>query len=1046
MAPRRTTKQAVKPPFSSTLILNKFLLQCIGFDSFASIADLLKRAKEGVDENQTTYFYKTIVDSPEFTKAWLDKDLLLAYDQNIVKHTKTIQGRRQNPILWKYFQYLCLLFVEIYLDKFFKDPLAFAYELNRFKNGFDEFVDIPDYTSQDLRKVAIWNATGSGKTLLMHLNIQQYQHYLKFYHKEKELNRTLLITPNEGLSKQHLAEFTQSGIIAEFFNKNSGRLFASHVVEIVEITKLKDEGKETTVSVDSFENNNLVLIDEVHKGTQGKEWRNKRNQLFTSGFAFEYSATLGQAVKAAKDTSLENEYAKATIFDYSYKWFYNDGYGKDYRILNLADDSIENTRKLYLTGCLLAFYQQYLVFETNKSIIKPFNLEKPLWIFVGGTVKAVRSISGRKVSDVMDILLFISDFINNKEQSIACLDRLLGGNTGLLDSNQNDVFSNAFTFIDKQGGLFGEDLYNDILKRVFNASAQGSVHLNDLKGADGEIALRIADNEPFGLINVGDSSELIKLCSNYDELKISDSNFNGSMFDNIKTEDSSVNILIGSKKFTEGWDCFRVSTMGLMNIGRSEGSEIIQLFGRGVRLKGYKKCLKRSSALYDLNLSTEKSAAIRCLETLHIFGVRADYMKQFQEYLEEEGLPSGSNVKEEFIIPVIKTLPKTNLKVIKLKEGLDFKKQAERPLLSYTAYLSKNPIVLDWYPRIQAMKSARAIGGTTTQQKQSHFLTKESLAFVDWEAVYLDLQEYKAEKSWYNLDLAISDIKQIFDHNDWYVLYIPQEDIQLSSFEVFDRIQHIVVSLLKKYCDRFYAYKKADWEKDKLEYRDLSSDDANFVNEYKLLVQEQQQNVIDRIKELEAFVKAKQFNDVNFLTGTALFFDRHLYNPILSLSDNDIVEIKPVALNEGERKFVEDLRNYYINNKELFDAQELYLLRNRSKGNGYGFFEEGNFYPDFILWHIKNGKQFITFVDPKGIRNLDGQTDTKITFCDRIKDIEQMLGNSNIVLNSAIISNTQIQNINWRGDWTEQDFYNHNIFFQSEDGKYVEQIFKIHEI
>ena len=48
---------------------------------------------------------------------------------------------------------------------------------------------------------------------------------------------------------------------------------------------------------------------------------------------------------------------------------------------------------------------------------------------------------------------------------------------------------------------------------------------------------------------------------------------------------SSINILIGSKKFSEGWNCWRVSTMGLMNIGQSEGSEIIQLFGRGVRLK-----------------------------------------------------------------------------------------------------------------------------------------------------------------------------------------------------------------------------------------------------------------------------------------------------------------------------------------------------------------------------------------------------------------------------------------------------------------------------
>ena len=174
-------------------------------------------------------------------------------------------------------------------------------------------------------------------------------------------------------------------------------MFSSNTVEIIEISKLKEEGKEKTVSVDSFENNNLVLIDEVHKGTQGNEWKEKRDRLSTEGFAFEYSATLGQAVKAANKENIENEYAKATIFDYSYKWFYGDGYGKDYKILNLADDSIELTRKKYLTGCLLSYFQQLKVWEENKSQIAAFNIEKPLWIFVGGTVTAVRTENKRAV-------------------------------------------------------------------------------------------------------------------------------------------------------------------------------------------------------------------------------------------------------------------------------------------------------------------------------------------------------------------------------------------------------------------------------------------------------------------------------------------------------------------------------------------------------------------------------------------------------------------------------------------------------------------------
>ena len=56
------------------------------------------------------------------------------------------------------------------------------------------------------------------------------------------------------------------------------------------------------------------------------------------------------------------------------------------------------------------------------------------------------------------------------------------------------------------------------------------------------------------------------------------------LFNNINKPDNRINILIGAKKFIEGWDSWRVTAMGLLNIGRQEGSQIIQLFGRGVRL------------------------------------------------------------------------------------------------------------------------------------------------------------------------------------------------------------------------------------------------------------------------------------------------------------------------------------------------------------------------------------------------------------------------------------------------------------------------------
>lgn len=80
-----------------------------------------------------------------------------------------------------------------------------------FNEGKTSKEQLPVYEPDDLRKLAFWNATGSGKTLLMHVNILQYQHYLRLYGREKELNRIILLTPNEGLSKQHLQEFTFQG-------------------------------------------------------------------------------------------------------------------------------------------------------------------------------------------------------------------------------------------------------------------------------------------------------------------------------------------------------------------------------------------------------------------------------------------------------------------------------------------------------------------------------------------------------------------------------------------------------------------------------------------------------------------------------------------------------------------------------------------------------------------------------------------------------------------------------------------------------------------
>jgi hypothetical protein len=586
-AQRGDLKRKLK--FEQRLVLVNWVLDLFGAATFEDLAKHMRASDfEGFTEEGTSKFHHCI--RLLFDRPKLPNDFLLAYDENIVRHWKRITEKRNaetKPLYPKYFQYLCLLFTEIYLDRYFRasekllaDLNAYAERFNGgktlqqthlgllFASGLPEEARVKPYTMEDLRKLAFWSATGSGKTLLMHINILQYRHYLALHGREKEINRVILLTPNPGLSLQHLDEFRLSDMDADLFDKDAGGLFRGQSIEIIDVHKLRETTGEKTVAIDAFEGNNLVLVDEGHRGTSGAEvghWMQMRNRLCEKGFSFEYSATFGQAMKASGNKELAHEYSKCILFDYSYKYFYSDGYGKDYRILNLEDDSNEEHRRRYLTACLLTFYQQENIYQEKGTDLRRFLIEKPLWIFVGGSV--TKAPSKKDVSDVVDILLFLAHFVKNHQESVGYLDMLLSGRSGLHDAKGHELFAGSFSYLG-QMGLSGEAVFRDILKILFNADVPGALHVRQIKAggeAEGEVALHIGeDNEPFGLINVGDPSGLCKLCENHpDHLAVSDSEFSESLFRRVSGADSSINVLIGSKKFSEGWSSWRVSTMGL---------------------------------------------------------------------------------------------------------------------------------------------------------------------------------------------------------------------------------------------------------------------------------------------------------------------------------------------------------------------------------------------------------------------------------------------------------------------------------------------------
>jgi hypothetical protein len=1037
--------------FDEQLVLFRYFLHELRIDTLGGLGEKLNSTEyEGVNESGNTYFCDYIARISKMKGAIVTPEKLRLYDENICRYTRQI-GEKRGGLRWKYFQYIALLFTEMYLDRYFSNAEVFCADLNTWlenkKNESLGLIDFQPYTVDKLNKLAFMCATGSGKTLVMHMNILQFLHYFKRakrLNSKLSINKVIVLAPNDGMSKQHLEELALSSIPAAMFEKDRGFATRHDDVIVIDINKLKEEGKVKTVSVDSFEQNNLVLVDEGHRGLSGDVWYDYRTRLSVEGFAFEYSATFKQALnanatgntqKAKDERALMEEYGKSIIMDYSYKYFFNDGYGKDYRIYNLQKSIVEEQRHLYLVGCLLSFYQQMKLFETKADELWEFHIEKPLLVFVGNRVTAPVKSSGltqaekELLTDVEEVLVFLNTFLSNRAKAIENIRAVLNEDTGLYDGSGKDLFYGDFQSLQD---IFGHDIdpaavFADILHIVFNTDGNADeprLRLENIRQVSGEIGLKVGEyGDYFGVINIGDTSGLLKNCEQKGIIVCTEEFVSDSLFRSINAPNSKIKMLIGSRKFTEGWNSWRVTTMGLINFAKGEGSQAIQLFGRGVRLKGYDGCLKRSRKL-DVGVKLPKH--IELLETLTIFGVKAQYMEDFKSYLEQEGTPTNETV-HEFRLPVISRFNEVKgkkLHVIKVKGGANFKQQASRLILDkpdqgFLRYLLKSRTIIDCRSKIQTIESTYSFRIETPPEE--HNLPANILPLLDMQRIFEELQQYKSEKRYYNISIVADKLLEILQTEGWYGLLIPKNHLEINTLAKLEAATDYAIMVLKSYMDKFFKYEKERWEAPMLQYAVLDADDNNFVDEYTITYA--QQHPLDTtgdeletfISEISTILQANNGLDVykkdSFRSRLVLFdFRSHLYAPLICLEKSNLkIQVSPVALNSDEMVFVDYVKEYVENHSSKLEGKSLYLLRNKSKV-GMGFFEAGNFYPDYILWIDADDKQYISFIDPKGLMHIRPD-DPKVDFYKTIKELEARLASTAdgkmVILNSFIMSGTR---------------------------------------
>lgn len=991
------------------LVLNGYLLSELGYKDFEELRGKLRDQQEGFDQDGRSYFVGVIVGQSGLR---IPGSLLLRYDSAIRQYVYRLRRNRKQPNFnFKYFQYLALLFTEIFLHRLFSDERRLLQELNKFVKEFNQTnnTDVDLYSSDDLRKLAFWIATGGGKTLIMHVNYWQF-----LRHSREKYDNILLITPNSELSKQHFGEMRRSGLPCKLYDGNPDNLGTEPgQVLIVDIYKLTEEKTGSGVSVDisSFDGKNLVFIDEGHKGQRSEEqtWKKLREEIGKTGFILEYSATFGQVI--GRDADLLEEYSKSILFNYSYKYFYSDDYGKDFYVYNLREDLYTDKHtETILTANLLAYYEQLVLFDENEREARSDGYERPLWVFVGSKVSG-----NRLESDVIRVIKFFKKTLENPSFLAKTADSILKGKSGLVDSNDQDVFRDRFVEVRKRFGI------RDLYRKVFGS--QGNLEIFEIKNAEGELGLKVGEFY-FGVVNIGDVDAVKKLLKEA-EIDVKDDSLTQSLFSDINERSSKTNILVGARKFIEGWDSWRVSSMGLVNMGKGEGPQIIQIFGRGVRLKGRNFSLKRLSSTDYLT---------RSLQTLYIFGLNADYINAFLESVRAEEVEY-----EEISVPIRLNKPKEwvdRLHTIKTRDDFDFADflldlEVDEELMS--------GLTIDLRPKIVVAHGLETSVAETTSS-ELRLSSQAQINMIDWDSVYLGLVDYKLAQGYFNLLIRKDEVLRIIESGKYKILVSPEQR-ELESFSEVPRIENMIRSYLEAYVDRFYhrAEKREAMSNLTLVRMNREDDNVNF-KEYSVRYPKNS----GVVNEVHGLIKdLARLYGKDDATLPSINFDRHLYTPLMVYSKGrEEIKSSPIKLNKGETKFIAELRNFVVGNPTKLKGSEIFVLRNLSK-RGIGFFQSSGFYPDFIMWVKRAGEEKIVFLDPKGIRNLGTFEDEKIEFCNStILEIGRALKAKTklkVSLDSFILSVTRPEDVMWAAGASRADFEQHKIVFLT-DSDWVERL------
>ncbi len=846
-------------------------------------------------------------------------------------------------------------------------------------NGLDQDLSIPlDSQRSDLRvlldafypadngrisyehfinRISFWMATGSGKTLVLVKLLELLWRLIR--RGEVPPSDIMVLTCRDDLLAQlreHVKVFNEASAdlhihlrdLRDYPEVKRGGVSLFHerelTVFIYRSDNLSDEQKERIIDFRNYDNNGrwYILLDEAHKGDKEDS---KRQHIYSilsrNGFLFNFSATF-----------TDDRDIITTAYNFNLARFIESGYGKHVTVLRQENRAFRDK-------------EDYTGEEKQRAVLKALIM----LAYIRHAQADLESRTGRADLYHRPLLVALVNSVNTEDADLKLffreLERIGRGNVSAgvwrqasdelwreLNQGPELLFEGSSFRADKASfDLITPELVQAL---VFNASAPGATEVWVRPSNRQEIAFKLKSaDQPYALIKIGDITPWIK--EELDGYEVIEGFEDAGFFDQLNRDDSSINLLLGSRSFYEGWDSNRPNVITFINIGVGTSAQkfILQSVGRGVRIEplpGKRRRLQHLCNAGDAptELCSGIANATQPIETLFIFGTNRNAVHTVIEEMHREAqkesfqdLPLSVNDEAVdahlLLVPVYRSLDRSLMESQHIRK-FEVATDELQLLQQYVDYLGDDRLLLARHGA--SPKEIHLLRGCIADPGR-YFNTGNGRRYG-------------------SVDLMLD---RLFD----YFHIVPQEFDHLKPLE--DEIRHfrqIQVSVehldaLRERIDRVRDVPRRLGElKEKYDAHQMAFEE--FLRQAKSL------------RDAEEFRLQSHILQIKHIAN-------HYYTPVL-LGDTEKIDfIRHIIRHPSEVRFIRELEKYLESSDNAFTSFDWWLFSKIDEALDDVYIPyydpDANrirrFFPDFVFWLQRGKHYFIFFADPKGIQQTNYQ-------------------------------------------------------------------------